>query len=72
MRSNSTPRPSVETALDYASVAIESLIFFGVLLGLRPTRAVSLIYPHRRHTPLRVRVFTEFLFEALEAQGVRS
>ena len=30
-----------------------------------PARAVSLIYPHRRHTPLRVRAFVDYLFEQL-------
>ena len=28
-------------------------------------RSVSLLYPHRRYTPLRVRAFVEFLLDAL-------
>lgn len=30
-----------------------------------PVRSISLIYPHRRHTPLRVRAFVDYLFEQL-------
>ena len=32
-------------------------------------RSVSLLYPHRRHTPLRVRAFVEFLVQALRPES---